>query len=77
MESSHKKLEWASRLIETVELNDLFHQCPLSEKDKKENRKQNRCQWGCMEDYEKEDIYFWIGVGLENCRHIFAAFAAY
>ena len=77
MESSHKKPEWASHLMETVELNDLFRQCPLSEKDKKEIRKQNRHRRGRMEDYEKEDVYFWIGVGLQNHRQIFAVFAAY
>ena len=38
MELSHKP-EWASHLMETVELGDFFHHCPLSEKDKKEIRK--------------------------------------
>ena len=34
MELSHKP-EWASRLMETVELGDFFRHCPLSEKTKK------------------------------------------
>ena len=34
MELSHKP-EWASCLMETVELSDFFRHCPLSQKDKK------------------------------------------
>ena len=48
--------------METVELDDFFCNCPLSEKDKKEIRKQYRWQQGCEEEYEIKDIYFWIGL---------------
>ena len=34
MELSHKP-EWASDLMETVEMDNLTHLCPLTEKDKK------------------------------------------
>ena len=45
MELSHKP-EWASRLMETVELSDFFRHCPLSKKDKKEIRKRPKWQGG-------------------------------
>ena len=61
MELSHKP-EWASHLMETVELDDFFHHCPLSEKDKEEIRKQPKWRRGHEAEYEIEDVYFWIGV---------------
>ena len=75
MELSHKP-EWASRLMETVELSDFFRHCPLSEKDKKEIRKHPKRWRGHEAEYEMEDIYFWIG-GLVKHRHIFTTLVAY
>ena len=60
MKLSHKP-EWASRLMETVELSDFFRHCPLSKKDKKEIRKHPKWRWGHEAEYEMEDIYFWMG----------------
>ena len=60
MELSHKP-KWASRLMETVELGDFFCHCPLSEKDKKEIRKQPKRRQAHEAEYEIEVIYFWIG----------------
>ena len=60
MELSHKP-EWASRLMEMVELSDFFYQCPLSKKDKKEIRKHPKWRRGHETEYEMEDVYFWIG----------------
>ena len=60
MELSHKP-EWASHLMETVELSDFFRHCPLSEKDKKEIRKRPKQRRGHEAEYEMEDVYFWIG----------------
>ena len=57
MELSHKP-EWASRLMETLELSDFFHHCPLSKKDKKEIIKCPKQQWGHEAEYEMEDVYF-------------------
>ena len=60
MELSHKP-EWASHLMETVELGDFFRHCPLSERDKKEIRKRPKCRRGHEAEYEIKDVYFWIG----------------
>ena len=68
MELSHKP-EWASRLMEKVELSDFFRHCPLSEKDKKEIRKHPKQRRGHEAEYEMEDVYFWIG-RLVKHRHI-------
>ena len=75
MESLHKP-KWASHLMETVELDDLFHHCPLSKKDKKEIRKRSWQERGHVEEYEKEEVYFWIG-GLVRHWHVFTTFIAY
>ena len=75
MELSHKP-EWASRLMETVELSDFFRHCPLSEKDKKEIRKCPKWQRGHEAEYEMEDVYFWIG-GLVKHQRIFTTLVAY
>ena len=64
MELSHKP-EWASHLMDTVELGDFFHHCPLSEKDNKEIRKWPKRRQGHEAEYEIKDIYFWIR-GLSN-----------
>ena len=71
MEGSHKP-EWASRLMETVQLTDFFCHCPLSERDKKEIEKKSR--QGREEEYEVEEIYFWIGGLIER---IFTTLVAY
>ena len=71
MELSHKP-EWASRLMETVEMDDLTRQFPLTEQDKKEIEKRAG-EWG--KDYEKEDLYFWIG-DHTSCP-VFTTFVAY
>ena len=78
MELSHKP-EWASRLMERVELSDF---CTLSEKDKKEIRKCLKRQRGYEAEYEMEDVYFWMGsssnidvfslLWLHISRHTFA-----
>ena len=75
MELSHKP-EWASRLMETVELSDFFHYCSLSEKDKKEIRKHPKRQCVHEAEYEMKDVYFWIG-GLIKHRRIFTTLVAY
>ena len=71
MELPHKP-EWASHLMETVKIDNLMRHCPLTEKDKKIIRKQTPEP---MEEYEREDVHFWIG---PPSRHpIFTTFAAY
>ena len=75
MELSHKP-KWASRLMETVELSDFFHHCPLSEKDKKEIRKHPKRRQGHEAEYEMEDVYFWIGALVKH-QHIFTTLVAY
>ena len=71
MELTHKP-EWASRLMETVEMDELTRYCPLTKKDKNKIRKHTREP---MENYEKEDIHFWIGP--PTSRPVFTTFAAY
>ena len=72
MELSHKP-EWASHLMETVELGDFLRHCPLSEKDKKEIRKWPKWRRVHEAEYEIEDVYFWIGGARQMlaCFHYF------
>ena len=62
--------------METVELGDFFHHCPLSERDKKEIRKWPKHRWGHEVEYEFKDVYFWIG-GLVKHQHAFTTLVAY
>ena len=71
MELTHKP-EWASHLMETVEMGELTCYCPLTEKDKNKIRKHTR---ELMENYETEDVHFWIGS--PTSRPVFTTFAAY
>ena len=71
MELTHKP-EWASCLMETVEMDELTCYCPLTEKDKNKIRKHTR---ELMEKYEREDVHFWIGP--PTARPVFTTFAAY
>ena len=57
MELPHKP-EWASCLMETVQMDSLTCHCPLTEKDKERIRKRTPEP---VEVYEKEDVHFWIG----------------
>ena len=76
MESSHKP-EWASRLMETVQLDFMVRHSPLTTGDKELLRTRSvPCRK--EEDYEHEDVYFWIDALYRgHGRHVFTTFAAY
>ena len=76
MESSHKP-EWASRLMETVQLDFMVRHSPLMMRDKELLRTQS-VPYRKEEDYEHEDVYFWIDALYRGRgRHVFTTFAAY
>ena len=66
------KPEWTSRLIETVQMDSVTCYCPLTEKDKEKIRQ--RTLEG-LENYEEEDVHFWIGPPMS--RPVFTTFVAY
>ena len=77
MESSHKP-EWASRLMESVELDYVVRHSPLTTRDKELLGKWIPQRGGCMGDYENEDVYFWIdGIYRSHGRHVFTTYVAY
>ena len=66
------KPEWASRLMETVQMDGMTLYFPLTEKDKEKIRK--RMLEG-LENYEEEDVHFWIGPAMS--RPVFTTLVAY
>ena len=76
MESTHKP-EWASHLKETVQLDYMARHSSLTTRDKELLARRN-IPHRKEENYENEDIYFWIDALYRGRgRHVFTTYIAY